>query len=162
MILSPERKTIFYEVYDKYSDILYRIALSHLQNREDAEDVVQDVFVKYMGTADRFEDESHEKAWLIRVTINRCHDFFRRNRVREYVPLENAETISSDENIEKSLELSELLTTLRKIPEKYKTVIVLHYLEGFSVEEISKTLKLSVSAVKMRLLRGREILKNNI
>ena len=65
------------QAYEKYADMLYRIALSHLKNHEDAEDVVQEVFIKYMHHFMPFSDEKHEKAWLICVTANRCHDLLR-------------------------------------------------------------------------------------
>ena len=114
MLLSLDSKTALEKAYDRYADMLYRLALSHLGRREDAEDAVQDVFTKYVGTSPRFSDAEHER----------------------------------------------VLQTVFTLPEKYKTAIVLHYLEGFSVEEISSMMGLSGSAVKMRLSRGRELLKN--
>ena len=146
-------------VYDKYADILFRIALSHLQNQDDSQDAVHDVFVKYMKSKVTFTDDEHERAWFVRVTVNRCYDMLRRKKVRSHIPLEEISELVADEsqNPEKVVDIFKCLAVL---PEKNKTAIVLHYLEGFSVEEIASTLNVSVSAVKMRLLRGRDLLKN--
>ena len=143
--------------YDLYADLLYRLALANVQDREDAEDIVHDVFVRYMEKKPHFHDEEHEKAWFVRVTINLCRDFLRKRQYRNYVPLDQVGDIQFEEPKQ-----TEVLTYLSKLPEKYRIVIVLHYLEGYSVKDISNILRISASAVKMRLSRGRELLKNNI
>lgn len=151
-------KTDFEGIYDRYADMLYRLAYSHLQSREDAEDVVHEVFVKYLHVTRRFGDEEHEKAWLIRVTVNACYDFLRKKKYRMHVPLDEiAEMVAKEDE-----PLSDVSHMLEKLPVKYKTVMLLYYFEGYSVEEISHILKLSKSAVKMRLSRGRELLKEHI
>lgn len=155
VILSRDNKTGLAEVYDRYADMLYRLALSHTQNREDAEDAVQDVFTKYIATSPRFTDIEHERAWLVRVTINRCHDLVRRGKIRTHESLDDITDLPSEESAEGGV-----MKTLSELPEKYRTAIALHYLEGFSVEEISRMLGISLSASKMRLSRGRELLKN--
>lgn len=139
--------------------MLFRIALSHLQNQDDSQDAVPDVFVKYMKAKVTFTDDEHERAWFVRVTVNRCYDMLRRKKVRSHIPLEEISELVADEsqNPEKVVDIFKCLAVL---PEKNKTAIVLHYLEGFSVEEIASMLHVSVSAVKMRLLRGRDLLKN--
>ena len=156
MILSRDSRTLLETAYDKYADMLYRLAFSHLRRREDAEDAVQDVFTKYMNTSPRFTDDEHERAWLVRVTVNRCHDMLRRGKVREHDSLDDISEIPDEE----SENTSGVLQAVFALPEKYKTAITLHYLDGFSVEEISSMLGISLSAVKMRLSRGREILKD--
>ncbi len=145
------------EIYDRYADTLYRLALTHLGSREDAEDAVHDVFAKYMSASPSFRDSEHEKAWFIRVTVNRCHDLHRHKSKRNYVALEAAEDIEHIHEDE-----PEIVGVVRSLPEKYKSAIVLHYLEGFSVEETAKLLSLTVSAVKMRLSRGRDYIKELI
>ena len=156
MILSQDSRTTFAAVYDRYADMLYRLAFSHTQRREDAEDAVHDVFTKYITAAPRFADDDHERAWLVRATINRCHDLLRRGKIREHDSLDDISDLPSEENGE----ARELFKALAVLPEKYKTAIVLHYLEGFTVEEVSKMLGISLAAVKMRLSRGRDLLKN--
>ncbi len=145
------------EAYDKYADMLYRLALTHLGTREDAEDAVHDVFAKYMIASPSFRDSEHEKAWFIRTTVNRCHDIFRHRARRNHLALEEAENIGHTHEDE-----PEIIRVVHSLPEKYKSVVVLHYLEGFSVEETARILSLTVSAVKMRLSRGRDYIKELI
>lgn len=149
------------DVYDKYADMLYHLSLSHMQNKEDAEDVVQEVFCKYYAKHPEFTDDSHEKAWFIRVTVNQCHDHLRHRSLRTYTPLHEIEELAvltgvSDET---ALDVMQLLSHL---PEKYRIVVILHYLEGFSVEEVAKSLSLGKSAVKMRLARARNLLQDKL
>lgn len=144
------------KVYKLYSDMLFRLALVHTGNREDAMDAVQDVFLKYTEKTLLFSSSEHEKAWFIRATVNRCHDIYRKNSVRNHDELDSALGIVYKEQFGENLSV---LEAVEKLPEKVKTVIILHYLEGFSVEETAKMLLLTASAVKMRLSRGREALK---
>ena len=159
MRLSENGTDRFEIAYANYADTMYRIALSQTARREDAEDVVHDVFIKYMESAPSFADDDHERAWLIRVTVNRCRDLLRRRAVRRFIGLEEIEELPADEE---PYEGSSIIATVSKLPEKYRAVIVLHYLEGYSVEQCASILELSVSAVKMRLSRGRDMLKIQI
>ena len=143
------------QAYEKYADMLYRLALSHLKNPHDAEDTVQDVFIKYINHFSILKDEEHERAWLIRTTVNRCYDLLKYNSKRNHMALDEINEIAAEE---KELH-TEIFQILEKLPAKNKTVIILHYLEGFSIEEIARMLHLSTSAVKMRLSRGREQMK---
>lgn len=157
MILSQDNRTRLAAAYDKYADMLFRLALSHTASREDAEDAVQDVFTKYISTSPRFRDDEHERAWLVRVTVNRCHDLVKHGKIRMHDSLEDITDLPSEED-----SASGILKAVGELPEKYKTTIVLHYLEGFSVEEVSGMLGITLSAVKMRLSRGRELLKKTM
>lgn len=150
----PERDIA--KVYNLYSDMLFRLALMHTGNREDAMDAVQDVFLKYTEKTLLFSSSEHEKAWFIRATVNRCHDLFRKNSIRNHDDLEAAVGVAYKEQFGDDITVIE---AIEQLPEKIKTVIILHYLEGFSVEETAKMLLLTASAVKMRLSRGREALK---
>jgi RNA polymerase sigma-70 factor (ECF subfamily) len=156
VILSRDRRNDLAAAYDRYADMLFRIALSHTQSKEDAEDAVQDVFTKYITVCAKFSDDTQEKAFLIRATVNRCRDLVRRKKIREHDSLDDITEIPSEEKD------TEIIRTLNLLPEKYKTAIVLHYLEGFSVEEVARILSISLSGAKMRLSRGRELLKNLI
>ena len=141
--------------YKKYADILYRVALAQLANDADAQDAVQDVFIKYMTVAPMFEGSEHERAWFLRVMVNRCHDVKRWSRVRESLPLENALGVAASDN----RNVYELFESLSKIPATYRDIIILHCLEGFSQQETAKILGISLSAVKMRLSRARATLQ---
>ena len=156
MSQSTGREAEIAAVYDRHANMLYRVAMSHLNNSEDAQDAVQDVFARYISAAPTFSDEEQEKAWLIRVTVNRSLDILRQKKVRSYVPLEEAGEIAAEAEEDG---LHSLLHTLTHLPEKHRSAIVLHHLEGFSVEKTAELLGISVSAVKMRLSRGREALK---
>lgn len=156
MSQSISREAEIAAAYDRHANALYRVAMSHLNNSEDAQDVVQDAFAKYITAAPTFPDETQERAWLIRVTVNRSLDLLRQKKVRSFIPLEEAGEIAAET---KEDGIHSLLQTLAQIPEKHRSAIVLHHLEGFSVEKTAQMLGISVSAVKMRLSRGREALK---
>ncbi|MBR3767755.1 MAG: RNA polymerase sigma factor [Clostridia bacterium] len=157
MGLFPKPERDITEVYNKYSDMLFRISLMQLGNKDDAMDAVQDVFLKYMDKTVLFFSDEHEKAWFIKATVNRCHDIYRKNSVRAHEDLSEAHNVSYKEHFGE--DNISILEAVEKLPEKIKTVVILHYLEGFSVEETAKMLKISASAVKMRLSRGRDALK---
>lgn len=151
--MSRSKTEQFEEIYGKYSNMLYRLALTHLLSKEDAEDTVHDVFMKYMNSTPHFFNEEHEKAWFIRVTVNQCHDAARKRIVRTHAPLEEAEELCAE------IGAGEVTRAVLSLEDSYKTPILLHYYEGYSVEECARILRISVSAVKMRLARAREKLK---
>ncbi len=148
------RRMALEAAYDAYANMLYRLALSHLGSEHDAEDAVQDAFARYITSAPDFADSSHERAWLIRVTVNRCHDLTRQRAVRTHEELDEGMNVPDRPQGENS----DLFDALSQLPEKYRMVIVLHHLEGFSVTEVASTLRLTASSVKMRLSRGRQML----
>lgn len=143
---------------DQYKNNLFVVAFNVCKNTQDAEDVVQDTFIQYMTDKKEFETQEHIRAWLIRVAINKAknknHVFFRRNTL----PLEDyMESLTFE-----SAEISDLFETVMKLPEKYRVIIHLFYYEDYPVKEISDILKLSESNVKVRLSRGRRLLKNTL
>ncbi len=143
-------------VYEAYADQLYRVALSTTGRREDAEDAVHDVFLKYLETKPTFHSDEHRRAWLIRVTVNRCRDILRRHKVRVYLSMEEAGDIPASPD---DFGGNRVLYYISLLPPKYRSAIVLHHLENYSVEKISEMLGVTASAVKMRLSRGRDALK---
>ncbi len=159
MSILSHKKTDVAAVYDKYANLLYRVALTHVRCEEDAQDIIQDVFAKYITASPVFNDDEYERAWFIRVTVNRCRDILRRNKLRNHLPIDDYTHTLEDKSNDNSSMKSEIISTLNALPEKYKTVIVLHHFEDLTVEQTAKALGLSVSAVKMRLSRGREQLK---
>lgn len=145
----------FDTVYSTYADLLYRVALAQLGRSADAEDAVQDVFIKYMTKTPVFFSDDHEKAWLIRVTVNQCHDIARRNTNHQAVSLDEITELAAEDDSE----VRELMDTLARLPEKYRETVTLHCLEGFSLSETASILGISLSGAKMRLSRAREMLK---
>jgi len=139
-------------VYE-YGNMLFRICFVMLGSSFDAEDAVQETFIKYMKKAPEFESSEHEKAWLIRVATNKCRDILRfRLRHDELDPYATAEYELDDSE-------SFIIHAMYELPEKLKCVMYLHYVEGYSVGEIAAIIKKTPSAVKMRLKKGREVLK---
>ena len=149
--------TDFEAAYEKYADMLYRIALSDLGNTHDAEDAVQDTFVAYFSYKGSFETEEHRKAWLIRVLINKARDELRRKKVRSHASFDEIPEIASAESEDRGV-----MEEIQKLPEKYKTPIILHYLEDIPVERIAKILGITLSGAKMRLKRGRDMLREKL
>lgn len=142
-------------VFDTYGNMLFRICLVFLCNEQDAEDVVQETFIKYVAKSPTFHDSEHEKAWLITVATNRCKNMKRFNLIRKHLDIQDLQLYSKDE------ENGDLLEHLMKLPKKHKMVLLLHYVEGYKVDEIAKILHISTSAVKKRLQRGRELIRQS-
>lgn len=137
-----------------YSRMLLRLAMTRLPSSADAEDVVQEVFLKLLTARPQFRDAEHEKAWLIRATLHRACDMAR-SAERRNLPLEAAEAVPGGELPEPS----PVLSAVRALPAKYSVVIHLYYYEGYSIKEISQLLRLPVPTVGTRLSRGRERLR---
>ncbi len=141
--------------YNEYGNMLYKIAFLYLGNVSDTEDVLQDVFTKYLCGKYKFKNSEHEKAWFIRVTQNKCLDYLKKSgRKNECIEDVSATATYKNNDMEQ-----DVISKVIALPEKYKSAIILFYYNDYTVEEISKTLKISKSAVKKRLQRGRDILK---
>lgn len=146
------------ELFEEYQDSLYAAAFNVCKNAEDAKDVVQDTFIQYYSLKKEFDSEQHLRAWLLRVAINKAKNmnrtFWRRNKraLDDYM-----ETL-----VFESPQSEELFETVMELPEKYRIVIHLFYYEDYSVREIGDILKISDSNVKVRLSRGRLLLKERL
>ncbi len=137
----------------EYGNSLYRLCSVMTGNRDDADDAVQECFLKYVEKAPDFNDGEHEKAWLIRVASNICKDILRKRKHQSFISLEEIRNFGTCEDNAQILEL------LISLEEKYRIVIHLHYVEGYKAREIAGLLGISEAAVKKRLQRGREALK---
>ncbi len=140
------------EIFEKYSDTVYRLAYARTKNRFDAEDVLQNVFLKLMKVDVDFGSPEHLKAWLIRVTVNTSTNLLVSAWMRLTEGLK--EDMASNEN-----EKFEVYSEVLKLPVKYRTVIHLFYYEGYSCAQIAIILEINESTVKTRLKRARERLK---
>lgn len=153
------------QLYDTYGDMLFRLAYSIMLNQADAEDAVQDIFIKIIGKIPEFSSSSQEKAWITKVLANHCKDMLRKRKLRLYTPLEEVLEQSGhglsvpgpEDNGGK-----ELFQMVLSLGEKYREPLILHYFEGFSIEEVSEILSIGQSAVKMRLSRGREMIRKKM
>jgi RNA polymerase sigma-70 factor (ECF subfamily) len=157
MNVKPSRADDFAEaVLRDYSDMVYRLALSQLKHKADAEDVFQEVFLRLIKPGKPFENEEHLKAWLIRVTINRCNKLRTTAWFRRTVALEN------DSLSETILERSEVYDAVLELPPKYRTVIHLFYYEDMSIADIGKALDMKTSTVTSQLSRARNMLRKKL
>ncbi len=139
------------ELVNTYGDMIYRICLVSLKNHADAEDATQEIFLKYLTRAPAFSSPDHEKAWLITVTVNQCRNMLRSQKL---IPTDPELLHPPDDPAENHAVLDALL----KIPEKFRTVLMLYYIYGYKINEIAKMIGTSASAVKMRLSKGRKLL----
>lgn len=147
------------ELYDKYCGSVYRLAFSWCKNSADAEDIVQETFMKRFTSNLNFPDERSEKAWLMKVTANKCRDLFRSLAYRYFnsaVPLDEAELIYE------TPEESTVYHAVMELPSNYRLVIHLYYYEGYSVAEIGRIIGKSETAVQTRLYRARNQLKKSL
>lgn len=143
------------QVVEKYFDMVYRLALSQTKNKEHADDVVQEVFLRYIKTDKVFENEEHIKAWLLRVTINCSHNVFSNSWVQKTVPI-------SEDIVFDTKEKGDVYYAVLELPQKYRAVIHLFYYEDMSVDEISKYLGINSSTIKSQLSRGRKLLRKKL
>lgn len=141
-------------VIENYSNMIYKLALARTGNKQDSEDIFQEVFLKLSKNLPDFKNKEHEKAWLIRVTINCTKNLFKYNKIRQALPL--------DENLVLEQEEKEVLHEVFNLPQKYRTVIHLYYYEKYSIKEISQMLNQNENTVKTHLSRARSILKEKI
>lgn len=140
----------------EYQTNLFVTAFNICKNAEDAKDVVQDTFIAYMTSNQKFNDEGHIRAWLFRVAINKAKDFNKSFWKRNRMPLEDyMETLPFE-----TKEDSSLFEAVLNLPEKYRVVIHLFYYEDMSIKEISGVMRISESNVKVRLSRGRKLLRD--
>lgn len=140
-------------ILQEHGNRLYRLCLVILGNESDAEDALQETMIRYLQKAPAFTNDEHEKAWLIKVTSNICRDTLRyRKRQPVSLPDEWVNTPLPPEN-------KEILGVLCALPEKYKLVLILYYVEGYRINEIAEIIEKTPSAVKMRLQKGRKLLE---
>ena len=140
---------------ERYADMVLRLCMVRLKNPQDAEDVVQTVFLKYTLSSQIFETADHEKAWLIRVTVNCCRDLLKSFFRKHTVSLEDI----SEYAVQTTPEQSSVLEAVRSLPKKYREVVYLHYYEGYTAPEIAGILHLHPNTVYTHLSRARDQLK---
>lgn len=144
------------EIYDKYSNAVYRMAFAYCKNKADAEDIMQEVFIKRFSIDIVFDEETKEKRWLLRVTVNKCRDMFRSLRYKYSMTSISLEEASL---VYETPEESEVYRAVMSLPQKYRTVIHLFYYEEYSIKEISAITGSRETAVQTQLFRARKKLK---
>ncbi len=156
------------KLYQKYSDMVFRVGVLYMRNEQESYDIVQDLFLKLLCHPKQFEDEEQEKAWILRVAINRCKDqlksFWRKKRIswQEY---QNG-SANGGEGIGYSDDFSDerqmVMSAVQNLPDIYKEVIYLFYYEGYKAEEIARLMRRNPSTVRSRLQKARELLKKSL
>ena len=143
---------------ENYASTVKRICFIHLKNVADTEDICQTVFLKYAMNDKVFDSEAHEKAWIIRVTINACKDllksFFRKHTVSLDAYVEQGGVVDAAH--------SEVLEAVLALPEKYRRVIYLHYYEGYPAADIAEILRINVNTVYTQLTRAKTLLRDEL
>jgi RNA polymerase sigma-70 factor (ECF subfamily) len=148
------KETELLDLYDQYSNMVYRIAFSYLRQSHDAEDAVQSVFMKLIeGKAQ--PNVGKERAFLTRIAVNYCKDILRSGWKQRIVPLDDTIKFEQEED-------SELFYAVMTLPDKLRVVVHLHYYEGYNFSEIASFLKIGVSAVSMRIYRAKKMLKDKL
>lgn len=142
------------KAFEKHSDMVYRLAFARVKNKSDADDILQEVFLRYLKSG-QADSEEHEKALLIRITINCTKSLFK--RTSRFKTEELYEAIPAPENTS-----FRTLEAVMKLPVKYRTAIHLHYFCGYGVEEIADITSQKASTVKSQLHRARKLLKTEI
>lgn len=142
------------EAFNKYSDMVYRLAFARVKNQYDADDILQEVFLRFIKSKDKVNNEEHAKALLIRITINCSKSMLTSSWFKK--------TEALSENLSVTMPENDTLEAVLKLPQKYRTVIHLHYYCGFSIEEIGKILDHNPSTVKSQLHRARMKLKTEL
>lgn len=147
------------KIVDKYSDLVYKLAFARTRGEYYTEEVYQEVFLRYIKSKPKFNDENHEKAWFIKVTINCSNSFFQLiNKFKhEEIRDDMKENIGNRED-----DLYDLKFYLDKLPLKYRTVIHLFYYEDMKSKDIANFLGKNESTIRMQLKRGREMMKELI
>lgn len=143
---------------ERYGNTVRRLCMMHLKNHADTEDIFQTVFLKYVLSSVSFESDEHEKAWLIRVTINACKDLLK--------SVFRSRTVSLDQLLDQSAPMPpdhrEVLEAVLALPKKYRDVVYLHYYEDYTAPEISKILGKNVNTVYTLLTRARQLLRDRL
>ena len=148
---------------DKYLKMVYRISFHYFGNREDAEDVSQDVFLKLYSHNTKFESEEELMAWIISVKTNTCHSYFRnpfRKRKTEIDENEIENIVGSSSSEQEIINRKVVMDAVMSLPERYRIVVYLYYYEEYSICQISNTLNIKETTIQTRLSRAREKLKS--
>lgn len=146
----------FLQAYERLRYTVYSVIYSYTKNADDAADLSQDTFISLYTYSGEFESDEHMKAWLIRVAINHCNNYYRSRKHLSVSP------IPEDLPAEERFEPDEIIGEVMKLPEKYRIPIHLFYYEEYSITQIAKILRLPDATVKTRLKRGRDKLKKSL
>lgn len=150
------------ELFENYSDVVYRVAAMSCGDRSEAEDIVQEVFVRYLKRKPEFESDEHAKAWFIRVAVNCTKSLQTSSWKRKVVSVEEYFDSEEEPSVTFGSEESELFDVIRSLPQKYSIVIYLRYYEDYAVNDIAKILHTTAGNISSRLSRAKKLLKEQL
>lgn len=152
----------FDQLYDLYATDVLRVAYYYLGDRQRAEDVTQDVYVRFLTASPRLRAGS-EKSWLMKVALNRCRDLWRSGWFRKIVlGHPGFELFPAPDEIEQLSEAQSVAQAVNHLPADFKEVILLHYYQGYDISEIAEILEIAPGTVSSRLSRARNRLKKEL
>ncbi len=143
------------KIIEHYKDTVFKIAFTYCKNKSDAEDIFQEVFLRYFKKKPFFESPGHEKAWFIRVTINCCKKLLLSSWFKRVQPLEDNLSFDCPEE-------SDLFYAVMELPLKYRVVVHLFYYEDYRIKEIAQITSQKETTVATQLQRARLLLKNKL
>ena len=150
----------FEELYERYATDVLRVCYFYLGDRQKAEDVCQDVFVRLITTSPQLQ-EGREKAWLLKVALNRCRDLWRGAWLKRVVLGSPAfELVPAPDEIDSLADRQEIMQAINQLPAAFKEVILLHYYQGYGISEIAEMMELPEGTISSRLSRGRKKLES--
>lgn len=168
-------RAAFAELVELYKEKIYHLAYRMLQNRHEAEEIVQETFLRVYTNLDRYDEEQKFSTWIYRIGTNLCIDRLRKRKVNYSLDAEMGDGEGTDwystlpsreETPDQQVLLSETQSQIRQsietLPEKYRAVVILRYLQDLSLQEISEVLSMPVTTIKTRLHRGREFLRKKL
>jgi RNA polymerase sigma-70 factor (ECF subfamily) len=142
------------QIYERHKLTVFRVCFAFMKNQADTEDAVQDTFYKLIKSAKKFDSVEHEKAWLIKTATNLCKNFLSHWWRKRENP-DNFENLKGSDDVQ----INEVLSAVMSLPDKFKTVVYLHYYEGYTAAEIAKTLGKPQNTVLYHLAEARKLLK---
>ncbi len=144
------------DLYEKYYEMVWRICLVRFGNSHDAYDAAQETFVRLMGYTKPFHNEEHEKAWLIRTSVNYCKDVLKSSRFKQESCLEAVKPLEAGVVPDG---YSDVYEAMMELPEKYRVILYLYFYEGYSLKEIAGMLKMNASTLRSRFAKAKELMK---
>ncbi len=154
-----ETKERLEQIFRDYYQLIYRVAFSQVKNHADAEDITQEVFLKIIRHDMRYQSMEHERAWIVRVTVNLCRDLLKSKWHKTSVSMEEVSEAQRG-SCENFTEIQDdMMWAVLQLPEKYRNCLYLFYYEDYSIKEIAQSLEMPENTVKTNLKRGRQALK---
>ena len=151
-VCAESRSAMIERIIRQYADMIYRIACQHTESTADAEDILQEVSIALVTKDAPLRDEEYLKRWLIRVTVNKCHDLYRQQKRNRTETLEDHLDTPAPARVE-------VMEELRQLPEMYRNIIYLYYYENYTLQDIADALQKSINTVSSGLRRARKQLK---